>query len=311
MTPTQTMWHLISQANSITLLTHFKPDADGISACAALDHILRAMGKQVDAIYPSTTDQIIKRQPATIHIATHSHIPDLLIACDTANIERLYYPDSFKGIPLINIDHHISNSINGTLNIVNAAAASTCEELYNLIAAHDENLIDIHVAQCLLYGILYDTQTFYTNNTTANTLRVAAALVDKGAKLPALNLELNAYKTLSLLTLWGKLLQTAHVDTTKNVAWITIAQADMEKHGMPRSALEGFSNYFASVSDVDITIFAYETETGSTKVSLRSKYADVNALAKNFGGGGHKCASGTSSQEFSPQAFAEKLVDLI
>lgn len=301
-------WQLIQSAQTITLLTHHKPDADGISACAALDLMLRAMGKTVEAIYPTAPESIIQRQAASVLIATHTRIPDLLIACDTANYERLYYPDVFKAVPLINIDHHISNSINGVANIVNGDAASTCEELYYIIEdwgalqAETSSLINNQIAACLLYGILYDSQVFHTQSTTPRTLHTAAACAELGADLFSLSRELLAHKNTAGLRLWGDILQNITIDEAKNAAWVVVRQADIKRRNLGLDALVGLNNFIAESSPLDVIITFYEGEDGNTKVSLRSKVYDVNALAKQFGGGGHKHAAGIHIKQPIDQA---------
>jgi len=288
---------LIEKASCIILLTHSRPDADGISACAALDIILRKMGKQVEAIYPNSPEFAIKRQPANVSIGQHTLEPDLLIACDTANYERLYFPDSFSSIPLINLDHHISNSLKGVLNVVDHTASSACEVVFDLLMEWDEALIDASVAQALLFGILYDSRVFHTKSTTATTLRTAAQLIDKGADLFQLKVELLANKDPLIAKIWARLLERIEVDKKKKVLWTYVTQADLEQWGVTLSSVVGFSNFLSDIAMIDVTILLYETPEGKTKVSLRSREADVNAVAGMFGGGGHKHAAGIMSDQ--------------
>lgn len=285
-------YQLMREAKSITLLTHFKPDGDGMSACAALDAVLSSQGKQVETIYPSHSEQIIKRQAHSILINEHKQTPDLIIACDTANYDRLYFPNIFTGVPFINIDHHISNSLGGTVNLNNPDAASTCEELYVILKGYNAQCITKYVAECLMTGILYDTQAFHTSNTTARTLRVAAELAELGADIGQLNQELIAHHNPAIIRFWGKLLESVVFDADKDAAWIVITQQDLKAHSLKLNSLVGFTNFLAQLSDIDTTIVAYETEEGFTKLSFRSKKRDVNTLAGQFGGGGHKRASG-------------------
>jgi phosphoesterase RecJ-like protein len=288
-------WELIRHAQSITLLTHQKPDADGISSCAALSSVLEKMGKRVEAIYPDEPEFAQSRVPSNVLIARHHQIPDLLIACDTANYDRLYFPRVFETIPLINIDHHISNKLNGACNIIDAAASSTCELLFKLLQAWDASCIDAYVANCLLFGLLYDSQVFHTQATTPQTLRVAAELIEKGADLYQLKAELLANKSHTIIKLWGEILLRVEVSQSGKAAWVGITQNDLARHNLSLSSLIGFSNFLWEMNEVDITLVFYETTSGQTKVSLRSKISDVNLLAARFGGGGHKNAAGILS----------------
>ncbi len=283
---------LIKESKSITFLTHFKPDADGISACAALSYWLVKQGKQVETIYPSTAESVLYAQPKNVFINQHHQIPDLLIACDTANYDRLYFPELFTTIPLINIDHHISNSIKGTYDLVASDASSTCELVYVLLQNWDITSIDKEVASILLYGILYDSQSFQTNNTTPNTLRVAADLVEKKAELFFLNRLLSAQKTKNIMKLWGYLLQKMQYSSTEQSIWLSINEKTCADHGCDMSAIQGLHNFIIQNMAVDIVALFAEINAEETKISLRSTKTDVNALAQKFGGGGHKNAAG-------------------
>ncbi len=288
----QKSWNLIQQAEKITLLTHYKPDGDGVSACAALDILLRKHGKQVEAVYPSELETPIKRQAEKVLVNTHEQTPDLIIMCDTANYERLYYPEAFKSIPSINIDHHVSNSITGTLNFITTNVSSTCEQVYHLIKGWDADNFDLAISEAILYGILFDSQSFNTLSTYSSTLKVAADLMDRGANMAQLQAELFQNKNPKIIELWGSMMSNIALAQNGKAAWSVIRQEDLQKRNLEPGSLAGFINFLAQISEIDISILFYETKDGKTKVSLRSKKADVNALAKQFGGGGHKHASG-------------------
>jgi phosphoesterase RecJ-like protein len=288
-------WKLIQQVKTITLLTHAHPDGDGISACAALEHILHKCNKQVETIYPCPPEFDVKRQPKNLLINTHKQIPDLIIMCDTATYDRAYYPEVFKKIPLINIDHHISNTITGAYNFVDTNHSSTCEGLFLILHAVTSvasNLIDTHVTECLLSGILYDSLIFQTQSTTPQTLRIAAHLIEHGADLYALKTELIANKNPRIVSLWGKVMSSVQIVQSGKAVFAKITQKDLKDFKVTLTSLVGFHNFLSQVSTVDVTILFYETESGQTKVSLRSKATDVNKLAAHFGGGGHKNAAG-------------------
>ncbi len=293
----ETAAQLIKKAKAITLLTHYNPDGDGISACAALAHILEEQGKKVETVYPTKTEEDIKRQPKNVLIGTHQQVPDLIITTDTSVYKRLYYPDAFKDIPLINIDHHLNNEIQGVVNFVSIDISSTCELLYVLLQAWYPTQINTYVAECLMYGILYDTQVFYNQATKPSTLHVAAELINHGANLCALQQELLCNKNPEVIRFWGNLLSNVTITFDGKAAWIIITQKDLKDRGLTLSATVGFSNFLAQLSHVDITILFYESEDGKSKVSLRSKNADVNQFASQFGGGGHKNASGITSDK--------------
>ncbi|MBD3231193.1 hypothetical protein GF322_00870 [Candidatus Dependentiae bacterium] len=304
------IYNFINQFTKITLLTHYKPDGDGISGCAALSNFFKKLNKKIEVIYPNKPLFQFKRNPENILINIHKQIPEILIVLDTANYERFYYPKEFYKIPIINIDHHVSNHIKGTYNLVIPNASSTCEILYFLLHSWNKKLIDKHIAECLLFGILYDTQIFHTQSVYPHTLKTAAELMEYGAKLFELKTELISNKNPTIIKLWGETLTNVHIEKKGKVAWAVITQKDLKKYNLKLSSLIGFNNFLSQLSNVDITIFFYQTEKKQTKVSLRSKKADVNKLASKFGGGGHKNAAGILSDQ-SISKLAPKIIQAI
>lgn len=290
-------WQMIEAADKITLLTHFNPDGDGVSACAVFDHILINMGKKVETIYPTKLKTEIKRQPRKVLINTHEQIPDLIIICDTANYSRLYYPEDFSGIPSINIDHHVSSSITPTINFVDPHAASTCDYLYRLLMVLNPDLVDSYVANCLMYGVLYDTQNFSISSTTSMILRIGADLIDRGAEHYQLVQELMYRKSKDAIKIWGQALQGIEFNKAKTTAWTVIRQKDLKALGLTSESFAGFENFIAQLAAAQVTILFYEDEAGKSRASFRSKGIDVNAVAQKFGGGGHKFAAGLMSSE--------------
>ena len=295
----------IQNATSITLLTHTRPDGDAIGSCAALSTFLKKLGKQVETIYPDKPEFAYTRKPEPLHIATHTTTPDLIISCDSATLDRLYYPDAFKTIPLINIDHHISNSIPGTYNFVHGSAASACEIVYHLLHTWNAELIDSNIAECLLFGIMADTQIFKTPLTNADTLRISADLIDQGADLSKVKTELLSNKNPQIITLWGTILNRIEISKNNTAVWTYILQSDLAAHNLTLTSIVGFNNFLSQISDIDTTLLFYELDNKQTKVSLRSKERDINALAQNFGGGGHKNAAGILSDTPLKQLMEE------
>ena len=286
---------LIQKAKRITLLTHFKPDGDGISACAALSHIFEKLGKKVETIYPNKSEFKIKRKPKNVFINKHKQTPDLIFALDTANIERLYFPKEFEPIKLINIDHHISNSLESDYNFVDANASSTCEILTILLSHWLSEEMDQYCAQCLLFGILADTQVFHTQAVSPEILKISAQLMELGADFYELKTELLSTKNPKIIALWGDVMSNIKNSKSGKAVWAIIKSSDLKKHDVQIPSLIGFNNFLSQISGVDVTLLFYQRNDGKTKVSLRSKKTDVNKLAAKFGGGGHKNAAGILS----------------
>jgi len=287
---------LIKEAHNILLLAHHNPDGDSLSACAALEYALRAQGKCVETAYPGGHVESVPITPAPLYNASHTIDPDILINCDGAHKDRLYLPSSIASCPLINIDHHISNSINGTVNLVAPEASSTCElvaqllELWNMPYSQE-------IAQALLFGIMQDTQVFRTSNTTATTLNIVSALLDAGADITQLKAYLTQHSSPTVIKLWGDLYRNIQCNASKTAIWVVCDKQLFAQHHLDETALLGFINTLANITTIDVCILFYEQSDGLSKVSLRSQSTDVNAIAQQFGGGGHVNAAGITSTE--------------
>jgi len=287
----QKAFRALQKAQTITLLAHHKPDGDALSSCAALSLALQKMGKQVETIYPGGAHEPVPTPPSPLLNNQHTLRPDLLIACDTANYDRMYYPREFHPIPLIVIDHHVSNELSSDMSFVYPEASSTCEIVFTLLKAWDVT-ISQEVAKALMFGLLTDTQSFITSNTTPHTLEVASALISYGANLHELTQEMIYHTTPNVIALWGTLM--ANVQSGTRSIFFYCSQQMLTEHGVSEHALAGFINMVARITRIDITAFAYEVSHDVTKVSFRSKQTDVNRIANSFGGGGHIHAAGAA-----------------
>ena len=286
-------WKLIDTAATITLLAHQKPDPDALGACGALAEILSSKGKIVEIIYPGCgRDQL----PFTLeHLQenTHTRIPDLIISCDTPTPNRLYFPAEFHAIAHISIDHHQEHTIPATYSFVDTTSTSSCELVYRLLS-HWQQPITPSMANMLLFGILCDTLSFKVPGTTAQTLRVAADLIDHGANLTQMNAALIIHSNPAILNLWGTLMSTAHYNDSRSAVWIVCPNTLLQTYNLTEKALTGFIALIPQILTIDVVAFFYE-QNGMSKASLRSKKTNVHAVAKEFGGGGHIRAAGISS----------------
>ncbi|GAB4142040.1 MAG: hypothetical protein Fur0024_4480 [Patescibacteria group bacterium] len=225
---------------------------------------------------------------------------DLIIAVDAPNEKQLgevfiQNKNSFSGIPILNIDHHISNSNFGSVNLVDDKASSTCEILFGLIESLGEKLISEKVATALLTGILYDTRTFQNANTTSKSLTISAQLVSFGAKREEIVGSIYKTKSLALLKLWGKILSTLKIDKENKIVWGTVAQKDFIDFNVdPKNGTESIiDDILSGVANTETAILLTEKSAGFISGSVRCKgERDANEFAKFFGGGGHKKAAG-------------------
>ena len=303
-------WELIQRSEKIALLTHRNPDGDAMGSCFALDKFLKKFNKRTEIIYPTEPEFEYKRYSKQFIVDKHTQTPDLIICCDTASYERMYWPKEFEQISLINIDHHISNTIKGKFNFIEGNVSSCCELLFFILSEWDFDLINVNIAEDLLFGIMSDSQAFHTKATTSQTFRVAATLIDFGTNMFQIKNEIFSNKSSDVIKLWEFLFKRIEIDKNKKAVWSYLTQEDLKNLNLKLNAIVGFIDFLSEVSEIDVSIFFYEDEEGKSKASLRSKEYDVNKLASKFGGGGHKNAAGILSEK-PLQELIKKVIQTI
>lgn len=222
---------------------------------------------------------------------------DLIITADAAVLTELgeiytAHPSLFKEVPLINVDHHATNSYYGTVNLVDMTATSTGEILVGLLEALNVE-IDPDIATCLLTGIISDTGSFQHSNTTPKSLTVAAQMVGFGARQQDIIKYLFKTKEYSTLKLWGQVLANLQFDAANRLVWATAAYGDIETAGATKEAFTGLiDELMTSVPGAEVVLLITEREPRMVYCSIRTARG-VNAaeIAELFGGGGHAGAA--------------------
>lgn len=224
---------------------------------------------------------------------------DLIIVLDTASYEHLgdfyvQHRELFSQVPVLNIDHHVSNDLFGQINLVDVAASATAEVLVGLIEALGPNLIDADVATCLLTGILSDTGSFQNANTTPKSLTIAAQMVGFGARHQEVIKNLFKTRSHASLKLWGRILSYLQFETNLKFAWSIASFEDFQACGAEREDSSGIiDQLLVSLPGAEIYLLLSEKKKGKISGSLRTKgEVDASAVAKLFNGGGHTRAAG-------------------
>jgi len=195
--------------------------------------------------------------------------------------------------PLVVIDHHAGHKDFGDLRWVDSQRASTGEMVFDLAEAMGAE-ISLDAAFCLYTAIVSDTGSFKYSSTTARTMRIAAELIGKGVEPAKVAGRLYDNFTVNRLELLKYVLDTLQLHASGSLAMIHVTRQMYEKTGAVEEETENFINYPRSLGTVKIAAFLKETGDGRISVSLRSKgiQHDVAAVARNFGGGGHRNAAG-------------------
>jgi bifunctional oligoribonuclease and PAP phosphatase NrnA len=300
----------VIQANHIMLVTHVAPDGDAIGSLTAAGLALRQLQKRVTLMcddpapprfhYLSLVDRITPKHETNADY-------DLIIALDCGDAERMgnvYQNLPNQDLPLINIDHHVTNNNFGTINIVDLAANATTEILFDLLPVLGVTLTQ-EIAMSLLTGLVTDTLGFRTNGVTAHTLTAAGKLIEAGADLPLITMQGLILKPISTLLLWQKGLNNMRIDD--GLIWATITAKERKEVGHMASSSSGLVNILAEVQSAAMSAVLLEMDNGTVSVGFRCRPPyKVSELAMNLGGGGHDLAAGCTLE--SSLDKAESLV---
>ncbi|MBU5254799.1 bifunctional oligoribonuclease/PAP phosphatase NrnA [Tissierella praeacuta] len=300
----------IKESERIYIVSHVQPDGDNIGSILAL---WMAIKKIKDKVFILKTDDIPSDflfLPNVNEIKEFNDKGkiDMFIALDTSDENRLGKNKELlnKAKTIINIDHHISNTNFGHINIVDSNAAATGELVYNLIKKMNIPM-DKDIASCIYTAISSDTGSFMYDNTSAQTHRIIAELIDIGIDKSNININLYQNKSLERTMLFIKSLETLRLYFNNNVALIKVTQDMLNKANAKMEDTEGIVSFIREIAPVEVGIILKEFKENEIKVSMRSKrFIDVSAICASFNGGGHIRAAGCIIN--SPMDIAEKLI---
>lgn len=275
---------------------------DATGATTALTLVLTRLGKQVTPFLAAPVplplrflpkSELVQSDPAQISWANY----DLFFCVDAAEPKMTGLGDRFAerppGLTTVNFDHHLTNPEYGDINIVDRSAAAACAMLYEWFqfAGYE---VDTQVATCLLTGILTDTGSFSNPGTNEAALAVAGKLLSKGASVDQVLSRLVRNRTIPELKLWGRALERLHVSEALGLVTTVITAADAVELNVGADASEGVANFLNELEGFRAILVLKEQSDGTVKGSLRTTRDDVDvaAIAKLFGGGGHKKAAG-------------------
>ncbi len=292
---------LVRASGRILVVSH-KNCGDATGAVTACKIVLEKQGKKVTAFLPGPVAKIFKFLPKTETIIFEADKIvwsdyDLFLCVDAAEPLMTGLEDKFTdrpaGLITVNLDHHLTNTDYGDLNIVDRSAAATCAMLYEWFSQAGFE-IDHDIATCLLTGILTDTGLFSNPGTNENSLKTAGELLRQGANIGRFLSEVIKNKTLAELKLWGKAFERLQVNEELSIVTTVVTKADIAELNLTNEAVEGVANFLNELSDYKAVMVLKEQDDGTIKGSLRTTRDDVDvaAIAKLFDGGGHKKAAG-------------------
>lgn len=285
--------NLLKEKNNFVITSHIRPDGDSIGSQISLFLFLKDLKKDVVIINEDSPPPYLSFLLNLEAISTgDDKRKDVAIILDVNNMERLGERTKkiIEKIPLkINIDHHLGKGI-GNVSWMDETASSVCEMIYRIITSSSKKAISPEIASLLYVGIATDTGFFSFRNTTSNTLRICAELLDLGVSPSEIKNKLYSTKTIGELRLFGNALLTLKNDGP--IVWTKITEK-MTNEANKEPETEELLECLRTIKDALVIVLFRELSSLRTKVSIRSKDDfDVREIALKFGGGGHLCAAG-------------------
>jgi bifunctional oligoribonuclease and PAP phosphatase NrnA len=298
------------------LTAHEGPDGDALGSLLGMHHLLTQLGKD------SLMFMAAKEFPLPIEFrflpleeVFHEPPADMadrtVVFLDCGNIDRM--PVDFLtegGNFIINIDHHHDNTRFGDANLVDTAASSTAEIVYELGRRLGGKLTP-EIASALYVGLVTDTGKFMYENTDAGTHRIAADLIEAGVEVDDTYRRLYEHVPLEKLRLVARALEGIERHCGDRLVLTYVTAADYEASGAGEEMTEGIIDHLRSVEGAKVAALVRDQGSrgrAARKLSLRSSEwdVDVSAIARGQGGGGHKRAAG-----FSTDLELEELIQLL
>jgi bifunctional oligoribonuclease and PAP phosphatase NrnA len=285
---------LIESKNRFAITSHVRPDGDSLGSSLGLFWLLRALDKDVEVIMRDPAPHSYQKLPGADSVRVTpavDRVYDGVFVIECSDIGRPGLVDLEKQF-VVNIDHHSTTELFGTVNWIDSTASAVGEMIYNLCKATGVRVTK-EIAECVYTALLTDTGSFHYSNTTERTFKIASELVRTGVK-PAKSAEaiFGSYHW-AKIELLSQVLATAQRDESGHVAWMRQTLAMQEQTQASEEDADGFVNYPLAVGEVEATALFKESAPGVYRTSLRSK-GDVNVakIAEQFGGGGHRNAAG-------------------
>lgn len=309
---------LLKDAKTVAIFGHVRPDGDCAGSTLGLWNYIKDN-------YPTISAQVyLEKFPESYKILNgaaeakpmyedcdSAPVYDLAFLLDTPSFERAGAGGA-QCIPkakfTCNIDHHISNPLNlCNVCIVEPEASSASEVLYFQL---DKDKVSKACATCLYMGIVHDTGAFKFSSTGKRTMNAVGDFIDKGVDFARIINETYYTRTFKQNLVTGHVMQNCKLGLDGKVVYAYITEAEMAEYDVTPVDLSNVIDTIREVGGTEVALFLYPVN-GRNKISLRSNYVvDVNAVAHEFGGGGHTRAAGADTAD-APEMAIQKILDLI
>jgi phosphoesterase RecJ-like protein len=285
------------------LITHGRPDGDGLGSMRALAAAARGAGKDARMLVPGEIPARLgfmfdRQSPAGIdEFGALSEASDLIVILDThalAQLDDLAEPLGGLSDKIVVVDHHSTGDPLSETVWIDTSAAATGVMVGEIIDALKWPM-DAAIAEALLAAVLTDTGWLRFANTDGRCLRAVAHWTDMGVRPDILYRKIYQSDRPQRFMLMVRLLGSMEFYFDSQLAVMVLRSGDFDETGALRSETENMVNEALRIGTVESAILLVE-DRDQVRGSLRSRdQVDVAALAGQFGGGGHRRAAGLRS----------------
>lgn len=301
----------LRSAQSVAVSCHVGPDGDALGSALAMAMAARQAGKESVASFgePFAVPDKYSFLPLEVMVppARFPSAPACMVVFDVAAPDRLgeLAKAAEAAGTLIVIDHHLSNAGFGHIDVIDPTAAASAQLAYYLIRELGWE-VSADVATCLYLGLVTDTGRFQYSNVDPEVLRVAAALVEAGARPEVIGQHVYEQVPFGYLKVASAVLGRAALDTEHSMVWSVLYLSDLKEAGIGLEETEPLIDALRVAQEAEVAVLAKEHSGGEVRISLRSRGSvDVAAIAAALGGGGHHNASGFTFKGPVEGAIAE------
>lgn len=321
MTVPETEWaeaiRLLEAHDDISMVCHVGPDGDALGSMLALGLALRDRGCKVRASWGSEPFEVpasYASLPGLDLLVPADEIPEapaLLVTFDTGTTDRLgSLADRVQtaGAVLV-LDHHVTNSRFGTVNVVDVEAAATAVVVVELMDRMGLELTQ-QIAAPVYTGLVTDTGSFKYAATTPEVHQLAARLLATGIQHERISRHIWDTAPFGYVQLLGVACTRARIEPAAvgglGLVWTTVTAQDLSDFGLALSDVEGVIDALRVAQEAEVAVVVKtDPADGLLKVSMRSKGAvNVGEVCELLGGGGHRFAAGYTSHDQAEPTMA-------
>jgi phosphoesterase RecJ-like protein len=279
----------------------------------ALHHVLRADGRSSVASFsePFVVAEHYRELPGLELLTAPGDFPaepDVMVTFDCGSINRLGDLETAakSARELIVVDHHVSNTNYGSINVIDVSAAASAVVVANLIGALGLSL-NRDAAVCLYAALVCDTGRFQYDCTTPAVMELARELLAYDIPVARLGRTLFEEHRFAYLKLMADVVSRATLIADERFVYAVVTQDDLAQHEVGIEETEGLIDIVRRAAEAEVACVVKEEPDGSVRVSLRSLGAvDVSRIAQDHGGGGHRFAAG-----FSAAVGADEVIERV